>query len=215
MGILDFLKKSKSKNRQFEALDAPPLMPPMEKAGAGMGDLEPINFDLPPEDGMKGENLPSMKSFDEGLPSAGQKAGTQDDEFSGLPDFSDFDSKFPGAIPEKKPESHLPSDSLDEDLDDDLEGEDLEASGLRAYQHRKGKKTSLRSIYLNLSDLKNVLLNVKKIRVGLKNAQDIVLWYDETRIRQEKTYARLNNLAHDMQKKFIYLDKSIYKGEKL
>lgn len=211
MGILDFLKKSRPKDRQFEGLDVPPLMPPLEKAGAGMGDLEPINFDLPPEDGLKGENLPSRKSFDEGLPPAGQKPVMQDDEFSQLPDFSDFDSKFPGAMPEKKLESSLPSQELDEDLED----EDLETSGFKVYQNKRGRKTSLRSIYLNLNDLKNVLLNMKKIRIGLKNSQDVVLWYDETRIRQEKTYARLNSLAHDMQKKFIYLDKSIYKGEKL
>lgn len=192
MGFLSFLKRQKPKGEiEFEDLDLPPAPPPME------------DFDSKLD--IDDRNIPEIPVPEE---------ARIDDSFK--PELPDLEAPDFGEGPaEPKIEEHeeyVPVEELPpaEEAQKPVSAPSATISYGKSYRRHFPK-----AAYVNINDLRNVLMNAKMIRNDLNTAQGAHESFENIRVRQEKTYNRLSSISHDLQKKLIYMDKNLFnKGEK-
>lgn len=200
MSFLDLLKRQKPKKVEFEDLDLPPAPPPMEKFDAGMGAEQDLMPELPPynENDFKGApeleqfEIPGMKDWEENQPEQEER------------------EMLPAPQYRKSAEAQLPQQEY---MPAEEEAKPTPAPYTRM-PIRISRRHFPKSSYVNLNDLKEILLGIKKIRNDLGATQNELAAFEDTRIRQDRAYERLNGISHDLQKKLIYMDKNLFKGEK-
>ena len=192
MGFLNFLKRQKPKGEvEFEDLDLPPAPPPMEDFDSKM-DIDDNNIpEIPtPEDaGMDDPFKQEMPGMD-------------------APDF--------GEIPLKpKAEEHEDYVHLEEIHDAEEAKKPVPAPSAPISYGKGYRRHFPKTGYININDLKSVLMNAKMMKNDLNAAQGAHESFENIRVRQEKAYDRLSSISHDLQKKLIYMDKNLFnKGEK-
>ena len=194
MGFLSFLKRQKPKgNVEFEDLDLPPAPPPMEDFGSSL-DIDDRNIPeipTPEDEGINEDsrmNMPGLETPDFGEAAAEPKA--------------------------EEHEEYVPMENLP--FAEEAAEQKQVAAQSTPISYGKGYRRHFpKTAYININDLKNVLINAKMIKNDLNTAQGAHESFDELRMKQEKTYDKLNNISHDLQKKLIYMDKNLFnKGEK-
>ena len=192
MGFLNFLKKQKPKgNVEFEDLDLPPAPPPMEE-------FDP-NLDI--DEG----NIPEIPTPEDTGMDEPFKPETPEME---APDFSEIPAE-PGT---EEHEEYVPI----EDVPPPKEAQTpVSAPSAPAAYEKRYRGHFPKTMYININDLKDVLINAKMIKNDLNMAQSAHESFEDIRMKQQKTYDKLSSISHDLQKKLIYMDKNLFnKGEK-
>ena len=146
--------------------------------------------DLPEMDDMSLPPLPSIEEEDGGaaiLPPSPQQFKPAENYY---------------APPEKRQESTLPIHETYKRTEKDLfrQGRFLRDPGGKA-------------IYVRVDRFKLALGTINAVRKELKRVDERVMKIDEIKGSKDKSFESINSSLHDIQKKLIFIDRSLFKGE--
>ncbi|MBI2134939.1 hypothetical protein HYU09_03035 [Candidatus Woesearchaeota archaeon] len=69
-------------------------------------------------------------------------------------------------------------------------------------------------IFMRVDRFRNVLRNVSEIRSSLKVSNEILSKLNDIDVNAEKEFEKWKNIMADMQKKLVFVDKTLFKGDK-
>lgn len=186
MGFLRFLKRGKS---QTDELDLPPAPPsPMD-----FGDLDK-DFSAP----MPGDEMFSQLGF-----------SSPSGKMNEFPSFDDLQmpGDTHGDIQKLMPENRIPT-FLQQPMPNAPERQMPMTAPMHEHHVHHGKST-----YVRVQDFRQMMVDLNQIRSDLRKGG---LWLTEmlgTIANREKDYSRYRNSLMDIQKKLVFMDKTIFKGE--
>jgi len=212
MGFLKFLKKSKEDRLDLpfdQDLDIPPPppagdmklpeMPKMPEFDDSDFKLEDIKSDLP----SIMDEMPKLKPFEdkEGAPET-YGYGSQKAMPEQKPRLFEPRQKMPEPMP--SPESKRPSMSP---------MERLERGAVMEERHvLRRDKGSLKPIFVRVDKFKDIRRSVSVIRNDLKEAEEGIERIEGRRNSMERELVKFEKGLDDMQKKMIFVDKTLFKG---
>ena len=221
MGFLKFLKRDKSKDldMDFGNFDVPPMPP--EPPG-----MEENGFESLPE-------LPELPDFDEPVPGMEEKktpvsqikipplqqpAYLQEPVFRPSKRFKQMES-METDFEMQRPEEPMPQ--MKEDIPE-MEPEHRRASpyerfsGAAVREERSvlEHKDAKGPIFMRVDKFRNVLRNISEIRGSLKVSNEILSKLNEIDANAEKDFEKWKNVMTDLQKKLVFVDKTLFKGDK-
>ena len=208
MGFLKFLKREKKEEHQ-EDLDLPPAPPKMD----GFDDM---NFDFPDMDSGKMPPDDRMPEFD--FPKA--NSGQFNKNVPDLPDFSDFEKDYmPSPL---APANDLPPTppELPEHDEEKMDyafavkpsqpKTEIEAPG----QSRKEADIfEGKNLYLRVEKYRAVLDNISSIKSGLRKSEEDLLKIEGIKSSKDRVFERFKSSLDDLQRKIIFVDKTLFKGD--
>ena len=211
VGFLKFLKRER-KEDALEDLDMPPAPPPLE--GFEEGSLPELPG-FPEEDiSAKDMEMPEPK-FEfpekEGLPELNEP----------FPDF-----KFPEMeetpvqiapvrappvtepqaqpMPEEEPAAEMP------------EPEAMPKIGGRLFAHARDfarERPAARTIYVKVDRFKAILGSISMVRSDLRKSEGALMKLESIKNSKDRTFDKFKASLEDLQKKLIFVDKTLFKGD--
>ena len=70
-----------------------------------------------------------------------------------------------------------------------------------------------RNIFIRVEDFRNALGSIAVIRRDLKNSDENLSKMEHMKASKEKHYDKLKSSLADIERKLIFIDKSLFKGE--
>ena len=216
MGFLKFLKREKK--QVATELDLPPAPPPLP----GFEDEMPKLPDFPDFSNEKMPESPDQ-SHDLSFPDMGN-----------LPDFPSFPEFQEQSSPaEQLSQPFEPSPILETNMEEpqnpimpqqaqipqDTEAyapADYEKLGKRLFtRERQGirERTEGKTVYVRVDRFKATLGNINTVRNDLKKSEEAISKLESIKFAREKSFERVKASLDDLQKKLIFIDKTIFKGE--
>ena len=215
MGFLKFLKRAK-KRENFEDLDlppAPPTLSPETEFGAAYGGIDekipefPDFPELKEEDistELREENLPELPSFpkmEEGpmLPI----------EVSAPPEAAEPMHSMPEQMPEQQEMEAAHEET-------EVTPEHYPGIGRRLFGHEKRitrEKPSVKTIYVKVENFKAMLGSINIVRSDLRNSEESLMKLENLKASKDNSFDKIKSSLDDLQKKLIFIDKTLFKGE--
>lgn len=208
MGFLKFLKKDKAKpDLGLDDFDVPPLPPNLDSGNFGKELQEPsINEPVSQPE----PEMPAEESYRETLK-------PKDDLFGIEPELEQpeqFDFPKPKSFEPQTQEYQKQEKPQELYQDESRYYERFERAAVKEerdlLKHRSAKKT----VYIRMDKLRLVLGSVNAIKSDLKTANELILKMNDVGIETEKEFDRWKNSLLDLQKKLIFMDKTLFKGDK-
>lgn len=218
MGFLKFLKRDKSKDLDpnLGDLDMPPMPPGMEGRGfEGIPELPKLpDFEdtIFRTKGNKPISELKIPPISQSLDSQG--ATFQPKGFEPIEELkSDFEAQreaeldsTEGELPKTDAETKLkarpgPYEKL----------ERVAVSEERKILEHKGKKGQ---IFMRVDKFRSVLKNISEIKGSLKASNELLSKLNDIDTETEKEFEKWRNVMTDIQKKLIFVDKVLFKGDK-
>ena len=209
MGFLKFLKKGKKEKVLDESLDVPPL-PPSMKGKMPVGKFK--GAQLPKED------FPQFKFHEERPMHPKAKFHdlyTEEPELK-IPDLPPLEeeSKFVPKPPVK--ETPLPKKGLikpefkgpfEEEAEHDITEKKIPPSTVHPVRKhaRKGPR------YVSLSNFREMLGDITTLRKNLRRSDELLQNLFRSREEKDRDFEKWNNIMEDMQKKLIFIEKTLFK----
>ena len=208
MGFLKFLKKKEKDVDLDESLDIPPPPPaikpilpkPRMEESELPKDLPPFKFEEEtPTSESKLPELPKEDMHDLDIP--GFPSLEEEHEFTPKPPMKEHEPDFP--LPEKEPMEHeaMP----EEDPEHEYTGSVAERRPLGRIQKRPH--------HIRLDKFKETLKNINKIRSDLKKSDDVLHKLVKSIGEEGSGFEKWKNTMGDIQKKLIFVDKTLFKGD--
>lgn len=69
-------------------------------------------------------------------------------------------------------------------------------------------------VYMRVDKFRNVLRNVSEMRSGLRASNEILSKLTQIDANADKEFEKWKNIMVDMQKKLVFVDKTLFKGDK-
>lgn len=196
MAFFKFLKKERK--AATEELDLPPVPPPLEDFD------QPPSFDFPDLDK---EKLPEAEEPSFEFPEAEPQADIPEE----MPEFSIPEEEMPASI---FPSISAPSETaVPEQISE--EPELLETTPKiekSLYQERRILPTR-REVYVNVNQFRAVVSDINEIRRDLRSSDEALIKLESIKTAKEKSFEKVKSQFDDLQKKLIFIDKTIFKGE--
>lgn len=226
MGFLKFLKREKKENR-LENLDLPPAPPPLEGFDENIPELPEF-----PDFGEEKISAKELPKFD--FPDISDKEMPQigkEDSLPDLPDFPELEEKPVAQIssakapltPEPMP---LISQAIEEPEHETIAEEPKETSFLsqtaypkmerRLFSKEKRELREIRSgkaIYIRVDEFKTILGSINLVRSDLRKSEETLIKLENIKNIKDKSFDKFRNSLDDLQKKLIFIDKTIFRGE--
>ena len=216
MGFLKFLKREKK--HDVNELDLPPEPPPLD----GFEDKQDFEF---PE--IKDSGDFDMIKFD----SAGDKADASGYEHKmpeneDMPDFPKFPEmeEAPEASPEPEM-SYIPSQrpsapamairqmppAPQEEMPD---SEPQHMQRRRLFHHEKKlERPAIREVYVRVDRFKAALDSINMIRSSVRKSDEALMKLENIKNAKDRSFDRVKSSLEDLQKKLIFIDKTLFKGD--
>ena len=215
MGFLKFLKRDKTKNLDMDLdnFDVPPMPPG------------------PPGMGEKGfESLPELPDFDGAVPGMEEKQKPisdikiplqqmgarepvlrQPESFKPIEDMkTDFEMEPEEPMPQIEEEYHErePKPRRASPYERFSRGAVTEEKGILEHKDAKGP------IFMRVDKFRSVLRNISEVRGSLKVSNEILSRLNEIDANAEKGFEKWKNVMADLQKKLVFVDKTLFKNNK-
>ena len=219
MGFLKFLKREKKKE-DLDELDLPPAPPPLEGFDESMA--------LPEFPDLESEKISATKEFpdfdfddeEKGMPSMGK------DEFNFPPLPESLEKpiapqpiKPMTSLPEIKPQApqQVPEEFSLQEPQEQFEGVDIfpqqERDIFRQQKRFIGELPEERTIYIKVNNFKAMLGSIIIIRDDLKKSEETLTKLENIKSTKDKSFDKVRLCLDDLQKKLIFIDKTLFKGE--
>ena len=206
MGFLKFLKREKSKGSSDE-LDLPPAPPPLEGfddkdmdfPDIKMGDMpkDMPDFDFPPDVPQDMNQMPN-------------------DDFGS---FSDDDMKFdnvqeqapqtvqrtPPSFPAPEPQM-MEQPETHEEEHQSIGFEPKTASSMHPHMRSKIK-------FVKVDKFRLLLGTINVVRSDLRKSDEALMKLEGMKTNVDRSFDRMKSSLHDLQKKLIFVDKTLFKGD--
>ena len=207
MGFLKFLKREK-KEEKLDDLDLPPAPPPLE----GFEDDKDLQMDFdkePLQDDFPQADAGNEESFDLEAPE--------------IP--SDIDIEKPIEMPELS----APEDTYDEPKEgtdqyelpqqQEMPQEQIQATqpqrhrGLFRHESMPRHVPIGKSVYVEVESFKSSLSHISDVRSSLRKSEGELSKLESIKSAKDKSFEKLRVSLDDLQKKLIFIDKTLFKGE--
>ena len=228
MGFLKFLKRGKRES--LDELDLPPAPPLLEGFEENLPELPELpDFDekiSAPEHGMEGEmkfdfpeNVPDLGKEDfpgMNFPDENIEGGKQLPEF---PDFPEFEEKLP-VPPVRAPMPQAPRPAIpaapepQQEPEEEKQGfaPEFPRMGRRLFAHEKRKEIP-KTIYVRVDNFKATLGSINLVRSDLRKSEEALMKLENIKNSKDKSFDKVRASLDDLQKKLIFIDKTLFKGE--
>ncbi|MBI2647297.1 hypothetical protein HYW99_02365 [Candidatus Woesearchaeota archaeon] len=222
MGFLKFLKREK-KRGDLEELDLPPAPPPiedfekyMELPDFGEEKIPGLKEEFPEFDfEKKGEDFLNI-----GIGEIKPEVSLPEEEKSLPPQLSE-----PFKVPEMMPLQPL-TEVKEEPVIEEMEEttpeitseipktELYQETGAMPFTQRKELvEQDVKSIYVKVDNFKATLGIINIVRNDLKKSDDLFMKLESIKVSKDKNFDRIKFSLEDLQKKLIFIDKTLFKGE--
>lgn len=209
MGFFKFLKKDKKVD--VTELDLPPEPPPLE--------------------GFEDANLPEFPDIeapkDTDLKFDFPEMGTKTDEWAevpkDLPDKMPDLPKFPEAEQQATAPVQQPSDPIIAAAQPIELPKPEDQQSMPAYHrprrifHRErdeySEKPVRKELYVRVDKFRNTLDNINAIKDDLRKSEDILIKFESLKNSRDSMFDRAKSALDDLQRKLIFMDKTLFKGE--
>ncbi|MDP3766107.1 MAG: hypothetical protein Q8R04_06360 [Nanoarchaeota archaeon] len=221
MGFLKFLKREK-KEDALEDLDLPPSLPPLEGFEENVPEL-PDFPDLPEEKFSGTEETPEFE-----FPEKEEKMGIGKE--STMPDFPAFPEPEekplsstsplrPTRIPERMPSISQPMPEPEQTAQEEAKFTPPDAyprMERRLFAQEKRilmERPNLKTIYVRVDKFKATLGSINLVRSDLRKSEEALNRLENIKNAKDKSFEKVKSLLDDLQRKFIFVDKTLFKGE--
>lgn len=224
MGFLKFLKREK----RGSDLDLPPAPPPLEGFDDNLPELpempdigkisapDDFKFDLPEEtelpdlkeEPMQDSSEPELPEFHE-MPETWQQPAEQSDDF-----LSQAPEPAP-AIQANHPIEEEQEMEAHEALEQSAIPKTFPRHEKRIFIHEKKERALPRtnSTYVRVDKFKATLGSINIVRNDLRKADEVLMKLENLKISKDRSFDKVRSLLDDLQKKLIFVDKTLFKGE--
>jgi len=241
LGFLKFLKRDKGKEPDLDLenmkdLDVPPVPPDSEKGGLGdfkeeLPELPEIgvkesfppmkekpipDLEFPPQEPIPGLGLPKEKSVSEfelpTLPSPKIEEGVGVlEEAPKIPPLSKplFGMPKPRLFGVQKPKVEMPE--VPRIKPEIMPYERLERAAVREERSVLRHEKAEGPIYIRAERFRDILTGTMTIKNSLKTASQSIVKLNEIDINRDKVFEKWHNVLMDLQKKLIFIDKTLFK----
>ncbi|MBI2102047.1 hypothetical protein HYT53_05555 [Candidatus Woesearchaeota archaeon] len=212
---MKFLKRGKKESS--DELDLPPAPPPLEGFEEGLQDMP----ELPPFD--EKISAPKDSSFDfpeDKIPGFGKE------EFPDFPDFPEPEEKFTAPVseqvpqaepiaampqlPEPEPVAPMPEQEEPEEKTSFMPEPKIER---RLFSHEKRARETPKTIYVKVDNFKATLGNISMARGNLRKSEEALAKMESIKSAKDKSFDKIRTSLDDLQKKLVYVDKILFKGD--
>jgi len=215
LGFLKFLKKEKKgKIPLDESLDVPPPPPSIIESVPKPGFEEKLPKELP---SFKFKEEKPMPPIEEKLPELPKEEKPLDiPAFHPLEEAPKFVPKPPiGESPRKAPLPRRELPKIKPSEHERLFYEKMEKSAVREERKllREGIISGEGPLYIRLDKFKGTLKSISVIRGDLKKSDEMLLNLVKSKEEKDKEFEKWRNLVVDIQKKLIFIDKTLFKDQ--
>ena len=221
MGFLKFLKREKKKDT-LEDLDLPPAPPPLE--GFEENAPEFPGFQDFPEEKVSGtEEAPF------GIPENEEQIGLgKEDTMFDFPTFPEIEEKpirsissvsTTPRITEPMPSISQPMPEPEQDVREEAEfapSDVYPKMERRLFSQEKRmlrERPNLKTIYVRVDKFKATLGSISIVRSDLRKSEEALTKLEDIKNAKDKSFEKLKSSLDDLQRKFIFVDKTLFKGE--
>lgn len=228
MGFLKFLKRGKKES--LDELDLPPAPPPLEGFEENLPELpelpdfeekisapehemgKEMKFDFP-------ENAPDFSKDDFPRMDLPEEKIADSGEMPEFPDFPEFEEKLP-VPPVRAPMPQVSQPAIPAVSEPQQEPEEEKPSfatefprmGRRLFAHEKRREIP-RTIYVRVDNFKATLGSISLIRSDLRKSEEALMKLENIKNSKDKSFDKVRASLDDLQKKLIFIDKTLFKGE--
>ena len=204
MGFLKFLKKGKKEKMLDESLDIPPPPPSIKESLPESGFEERLlkEKEFPPFEFKEGKPMPVGEEKLQEWPK-------EKEHVLEVPGFPPLEEKprFVPKPPMKEPtEIHLPKKEL-------IPKEEAVGEKIEAVVREERKPLSKGPIYIRLDKFKETLKSVNIIRGDLKKSDEVLHNLIKSKEEKDRDFEKWHNIMDDIQKKLIFIEKTLFKGD--
>jgi hypothetical protein len=209
-----------SKKKQQEELELPPPPPPISEG--------PSELELPP--------VPSIEDLKEDLPREEEQKPSP--KFMGgkiktrLPptlDLEDLEKELPPVPPIENLREDLPNlremgnreiqrlefpEIKEEEEPGEVTAGPIEELETEETEEQPERRVVEGPIYLNVKSFKDTIDNINMIRSKIKESEDYIERINEIKNMKDKYFEQLRTKLEDLQRKSMYIDKSLFEGVK-
>lgn len=218
MGFFKFLKREK-KEETLDELDLPPAPPPLEGFNENMPEFPDFGeekvsapkeefpeFKFPEEEGTPTPVKESTEELSE-FPELEEKLITAESPVSAPPAASAIPPmQAPRTMPEPEPaeeEGPIPSDVYPK----------IERRLFSQEKRALRERPSIKTIYVKVDNFKAMLGGINNARSDLRKSEEALVKLENIKSTKDKSFDRLRASIDDLQKKLIFVDKTLFKGD--
>lgn len=215
VGFFKFLKRDKK--REMEELDLPPEPPTLDGIEGNLPEFPEFSDFQEKISAPKG----SMPNFD--LPEMGPTEA-QEPQFSrdGFPSFPELEKELP-AMPENEPlaqdivpEAAPAAKETAQETKPRVSADAHPKIERRLFTHERHplrERPSGKMVYIRVDRFKSTLGSINTVRNDLKKSEDIAAKLENINNTKGRSSERAKMQLEDLQKKLIFIDKTLFKGE--
>lgn len=210
LGFLKFLKRDKKDklSSEFENLDMPPAPPDMEEDFGKLPELPELpELDNPSDMLTKPEDIPETQKMhieEEKLPA----------EMPKLPELPKISEDIEAPKPTfsaQMPQPKIEVPEIPKLKPEIKQYERIEKAAVREEMDVLAHKGARSPSFIRVERFRNVLSDISVIKSNLKSADGSLLKLNAIDEDREKEFEKWSNAMADMQKKFIFIDKTLFK----
>ena len=221
MGFLKFLKKEK-KQDSLDELDLPPAPPPLSNFDEKLPDFP----EFPNMDRGSLSDTENMPKFD--IPKEEEISEPDKDDFmQDFHSFGDVEESPINPIPPitadtlSSPKPPIP-EHMEESEQDFQESSDIASQEFESKIEKKifseekrvlTERPDLRVIYVKVDRFKSTLGSINIVRNDLKKSEEALMRLENIKNAKDKSLDIAKSSLEDLQKKLIFIDKALFKGE--
>jgi hypothetical protein len=196
MGFLRFLSR-KQERKVDDELDIPPP-PPSSMSGIDSD----LNAPFP------GDELTSGLSF----PNQASKQQVQQNK--GLPSMDDFDFDTPSARPMPEMNMQVPKATPLQMSSSSFGSQNSQRPIIPADMPAPNAPEQFgRALYVEVEQFRDMMNDLTKTRNDLKKMESVMEHMLVTESNRDKDYARYRGILNDTQRKLVFIDKTLFKGD--
>ena len=192
MGFLKFLQRKK--RNDIGEFDLPPAPPPLEGfEGSSSSGL--------PDFGIEDPDIPDFNFPDELKEKSDAKS------------FSDFETKDKFATIPTISAPPIPEVHAEELEDEEMLPEQIQPAAKKPVQEKVARMPFGTSLYIRVDKFKATLGSINVLRNDLKKADEALMKLENIKVSEEKSISRMKSSLDDLQKKLVFIDKTLFEGE--
>ena len=229
MSFLKFLKREKKDT--LDELDLPPAPPPLEGAEPyfGASGFKEKLPELPefPEFNEKISAPQEMPKFD--FPEEEKMQDMGEDEMPDFPSFPEMEEAKTYAPPVRTPippvrvATTRPEPSIPQ-MQEHEESPQEESKQSSFYPRMSGRlfaherrslrqRPNVKTIYVRIDNFKATLGSINIVRSDLRKSEDALKKLENIKSAKDRSFDKIRASLDDLQKKLIFIDKTLFKGE--
>ena len=213
MGFLKFLKREKKADSN--ELDLPPEPPPLEgfkdKQDFGFPEIKADDFDMSKFDAPYAESA-DASGYEPKMPE--MKAGEPD-----FPEFPEMEEE-PKAPAEPQmqfqplaaPQAVQPMPAAMEEMPES-EPQHMQRRRLFHHEKRQLERPARKEVYVRVDKFKAVLDGISMIKSSVRKSDESLIRLESIKNSKDRAFDRVKSSLEDLQKKLIFIDKTLFKGD--